>query len=104
MLPSATEKSISVLTDCGHALESAGAGIMRHESVDAIGLYLVDASRQLFQFSHLALELAPDREEAQVASQRLTFAAERMELAGNELQGIQQQPKPGKSWLKNASL
>lgn len=92
------------MTDCGRALESAGAGIMMHESVDKIGLYLVDASRQLSQFSQITLELAPDREEAQIASQRLNFAAERMQLAGNELQGIQRPKKTGKSWLKGGSL
>lgn len=90
--------------DCGRALESAGAGIMTHEPVDKIGTYLVDASRQLLLFSQLTLELAPHREEAQIASQRLNFAAERMKLAGNELQGIQQPKKAGKSWLKGGSL
>lgn len=77
---------------------------MMHESVDRIGLHLVDASQQLLQFSQLIQELAPDREEAKIASQRLNFAAERMQLAGNELQGIQQPKKAGKSWLKGGGL
>ena len=98
------EKLKTVLTDCSQAFESAGAGIMRNEAVDKIGLYLVDASQQLLQFSQLALELAPDRKEAQVASQRLNFAAERMQLAGNELQGIQPLKKAGKSWMKGGGL
>ncbi|GAX16786.1 hypothetical protein FisN_21Hh234 [Fistulifera solaris] len=103
-MASSMEQSVSVLASCGQALESAGAGIMTHEPVDKIGTYLVDASKQLLLFSQLTLQLAPNREEAQVASQRLTFAAERMKIAGNELQGIQPAKKTGKSWLKGGSL
>jgi hypothetical protein len=77
---------------------------MTHEPVDKIGTYLVVASEQLLLFSQLTLQLAPNREEAQVASQRLTFAAERMKIAGDELQGIQPAKKTGKSWLKGGNL
>ena len=90
---------MQLVQDCSDALEAAGAAILKRESIPSIGAHLVQAGAALNDLSPLVVALAPDRREAQESSQRLQFAADKMNQAGNELQGIQ--PKAtGKSWLK----
>lgn len=81
----------------GEALEAAGAGIMQRAPVAQAGQKLEEAGAQLERLSSLVPSL---HESAKLCGQRLAFAAERMTLAGQELQGVVAKPKGGKSWLK----
>jgi len=72
---------------------------MQREKVEAIGANIVKAGECLQQLSPLITSLDGDKQESKNAGQRMTFAAEKMVQAGNELQGIKPKSK-GKSWLK----
>lgn len=90
--------TVALVTACGKNLEEAGAGIMTRQSVQVVGSKLVVSGNALQQLAPL-IEGLSDKREARESSQRLTFAAERMIEAGNQLQGIK--PKTsGKGWLK----
>eukprot|EP00980_Cylindrotheca_fusiformis_P011842 scaffold2816_cov121-Cylindrotheca_fusiformis.AAC.58 len=90
----------SFLASAGADLELAGAFIMTNRPSQDIGKKLADCGRGLEAASNQIISLAPDQSAAEVCSQRMAFAAERMLEAANELQGVQK-PKPkGKGWLK----
>jgi hypothetical protein len=97
MLALTIEKMMDPMRVAGEALEAAGAGIMQRAPVAQAGKKLEEAGAQLATISSLLPSL---HESAELAGQRLAFAAERMTLAGQELQGVQAKPKGGKSWLK----
>lgn len=81
-------------------LEAAGAAIMQRKSLADIGSNLAQCGETM-KFIAVSIEaLAPTYEEAKIASQRMAYAADRMLLAGTELQGTSEKPKKGKSWLK----
>ena len=81
-------------------LEAAGAAIMQRKPLAEIGSNLAQCGESM-KFIAVSIEaLAPTYEEAKIASQRMAFAADRMLLAGTELQGTPEKPKKGKSWLK----
>lgn len=93
--------SISPIATCSTTLEAAGAGIMQQKPIPDIGKELVSCAEGLLELSVKLQAYAPDREEAQLAGQRMAYAADRMKLAGTELQGTTEKPKAGKkSWLK----
>jgi hypothetical protein len=92
-----TEQMKDPMRVAGEALEAAGAGIMQRAPVAQAGQKLEEAGAQLERLSSLVPSL---HESAKLCGQRLAFAAERMTLAGQELQGVVAKPKGGKSWLK----
>mmetsp|Transcript_15696 Transcript_15696/g.29606 ORF Transcript_15696/g.29606 Transcript_15696/m.29606 type:complete len:266 (+) Transcript_15696:83-880(+) len=85
---------------CGEKLEAAGAGIMRRETGVYIGEKLVGAGEDLGQLALGVQQIHPDLEEIRTSGQRMLYAAEKMKEAGNNLMGVEQQEKKGKSWLK----
>jgi len=94
--------AVEHLQSCGVALEAAGAGIMMRKSLAEIGASIATAGADLQLLSPLIGALDPEKTECMEAGQRMTFAAEKMVEAGNQLQGVQ--PKTtGKSWLKGGS-
>lgn len=70
--------------------------------MDRIGEHLADAGNSLQTLAPLFKELAPQSQEAKDCCQRMSFAAEKMIEAGNELRGIKPKAK-GKSWLKSSN-
>ena len=80
--------------------EAAGAAIMQRKPVAEVGVNLVQCSESLSLLAQSVEALAPTCKEAQESSQRMTFAADRMKLAGTELQGTTEKPKGKKAWLK----
>ena len=84
----------------GRNLEEAGAGIMTKQAMQDIGIKLVDCGTDLWNASGLVAEIAPEQSDAQLCSQRMAYAAERMAEAGNELQGAPKPKSKGKGWLK----
>ena len=74
--------------------------MMMKKPVTVVGVHLVTAAAAIDELSPLVTALAPQRKEAQDAGQRMGFAAEKMRLAGNNLQGIAPKKPAGKSWLK----
>ena len=85
----------------GETLEEAGASIMKRKSVSEVGIKLGECGQALEVLALQIKELAPEQENAIISSQRMTYAAEKMIEAGNELQGSTK-PKPnGKGWLKD---
>lgn len=100
-LKSILEQMIPIMSTSGQALEDAGAGIMKKESVSDIGKKLVicgDALEQLaMQIGRLNTSAL---QEGQDSKGRMLYAAEMMKLAGNNLMGVLPEPKKGKGWLK----
>lgn len=93
--------SLSYMNVCATTLEAAGEGIMKRKPITDIGGDLVTCGEAMKQLSTILQAYAPDRKEAQEASQRMGYAADQMVLAGTELQGTTEKPKGGKkSWLK----
>ena len=85
----------------GLALEAAGAAILQRASVPTVGQHLVDAAAALDALAALVPALVEkDDDNANLAGQRLAFCAERMKVAGQELQGVVPAKPKGKSWLK----
>ena len=75
---------------------------MRRDAIPSIGENLVEAGKQLDTLAPLFAELAPERQEAKDAYNRMSIASSKMIEAGNGLQGIL--PKAsGKSWLKGGA-
>ena len=85
---------------CATNMEQAGAAIMQRKPIAEVGFSLVKCGQGMKQLAASIEALAPSRKEAQESSQRMSFAADRMVLAGEELQGTPQKPQKGKSWLK----
>ena len=81
-------------------MEAAGAAIMQRKPVADVGKSLVECAQTMKQLAISVEALAPTYSEAQLSSQRMTFAADRMLLAGTELQGTTEKPKGKKAWLK----
>ncbi len=98
----------------GENLELVGERIMKSETVENIGVGLVDASECL---SSLALgiqklgdvedsdsDMDKENEESVKAARescnRMLYAAEKMKEAGNNLKGVLPAKKKGKAWLK----
>ena len=74
---------------------------MQRKPIPDIGKELVSCGKALQELSVQIQSYAPEREEAKLAGQRMAYAADRMMLAGTELQGTTEKPKGGnKSWLK----
>jgi hypothetical protein len=103
------EEATVYFETCGTRLEAAGAAIMQRQSVEAVGVHLVAAGTCLEGLSLFLKSLVDEsdkklqHEEAQAAAelagQRMAYAAETMIQSGNNLQGIQ--PKAtAKNWLK----
>ena len=73
---------------------------MQRQPREQVGLQLTTAGQELKQLAILFSNLKPDEPKSRDSGQRMAFAAEKMEEAGKELQGIKK-PKPtGKKWLK----
>ena len=81
----------------GQALEAAGAAILQRASISTIGIHLETAADQLALLATLIPQLDAS---ASLAGQRMAACAEKMTLAGQELQGIQPEAPKGKSWIK----
>jgi hypothetical protein len=92
--------SASHLAICATTMEAAGAAIMQRKPVAEVGVNLVQCGESMKQLAQSVEALAPTCKEAQESSQRMTFAADRMVLAGTELQGTTEKPKGKKAWLK----
>uniref|UniRef100_A0A7S0BYI1 Uncharacterized protein n=1 Tax=Proboscia inermis TaxID=420281 RepID=A0A7S0BYI1_9STRA len=82
------------------ALESAGAGIMKRSSLKEIGSRFVEGGISLVQLSGIVGDILTDSENAKLSSQRMKYAGEKMQEAGNELAGIPKEKPKGKGWLK----
>jgi hypothetical protein len=91
------------------ALEAAGATILQRLPIKDVGIQLVNAAEQfdaladrIEQLSSAATaSVSLDDDPAIVSCQRMKYCAERMKLAGQELQGGPKETlKTGKSWLK----
>jgi len=96
--------AISHIDGCATSLEAAGAGILQRRPETEIGVELVNCGNFMIEFAASIQRFAPDCKESQESSQRMAFAADRMILAGTELQGTTEKPKGKKAWLKgNAS-
>jgi hypothetical protein len=93
-------KTVDSMAFCGETLEAAGAGIMQQRPLGDIGGKLVECGEKLLVLAEQILELAPDLEDCKMSCQRMTFASERMIVAGNELKGTPKPKAKGKSWLK----
>ena len=96
------EQMIPVMLTSGQALEDAGAGIMKKESVHDIGMKLVICADGLEQLAMQIGKLNKSSilQEGQDSKGRMMYAAEMMKLAGNNLMGLKPEPKKGKGWLK----
>ena len=81
-------------------MEEAGAGIMQRRPVSEIGVCLSQCGESMKLLAGNIGNLAPERPAAQESGQRMAFAADRMLLAGTELQGTTEKPKGKKAWLK----
>lgn len=92
--------SVSHVDVCATTMEAAGAAILQRKPVAAVGESLVQCGESMKQLATCVETLAPTCKEAQESSQRMTFAADRMLLAGTELQGTTEKPKGKKAWLK----
>lgn len=91
---------VTTMTTAGQTLEQAGAGIMMRVPLADVGAGMVACGQQLELLSVQIGGLRPGASNAEVASQRMAYASEKMIEAGNELQGTPK-PKPkGKGWLK----
>ena len=73
---------------------------MQRKPITEIGGDLVSCGEAMKLLSVSIQAYAPDSREAQESSQRMPFAADRMVLAGTELQGTTEKPKGKKAWLK----
>ena len=109
---------IPTLQNAGMSLEAAGECIMKQSTVNEIGQNIVTCGTNLSELSNQILLLSKpyynndDKEEKDksdndnvgngiLSSQRMSFGAERMITAGNELTGLKPPTKKkGKSWLK----
>jgi hypothetical protein len=76
---------------------------MCRASMSSTGEKLVQAGAALDTLAPLVVALAPERQEARDAGQRIQFASQKMMEAGNELQGKTTTIPTGKSWLKGGS-
>jgi hypothetical protein len=99
VLTSNTESSLQSVMDCGDALERAGAAILQRQTIGQVGSELVQASLAMAQVATMFAQIDNNQADVQLASQRLTFAADKMKEAGESLQGIKPVVK-GKAWLK----
>jgi hypothetical protein len=94
------DKSKEHANVCARTMEEAGAGILQRKSPVEVGTALVQCGQSMQLLATSIAALAPAQNEAQESSQRMTFAAERMLLAGTALQGTTtEKPKGKKSWL-----
>ena len=82
------------------ALEETGAGILQQLSVEDIGKSLSQAGEGLKDLSAIIGSLDASNKNGELSSQRMKAASDKMIEAGNNLQGIKPERKPGKSWLK----
>jgi hypothetical protein len=84
----------------GQTLEAAGECLMKGRPLSEIGNNFVECGKELQTLSVKVANLAPEKEDGTISSQRMNYAAEKMIEAGRELQGVPK-PKPkGKGWLK----
>lgn len=88
------------MLEAGTTLESAGAGILKRETVVEIGGKMVKCGDNLEVLAMGIQKLSPELEETKVSGQRMLYAAEKMREAGNNLMGVQPKKKKGKGWLK----
>jgi len=88
-----------LLSSCGSLLEEAGYTILRREAPGVTGQKMQQAGICLQQLADILPQLKEGDDNAILSGQRLTYAAQQMTLAGDQLQG-KVQPKSGKSWLK----
>jgi hypothetical protein len=98
-----TAPTVQLVKACSIALEASGASIMCRASMSSTGEKLVQAGAALDTLAPLVVALAPERQEARDAGQRIQFASQKMMEAGNELQGKTTTIPTGKSWLKGGS-
>jgi len=94
------EALIPYLEASSKHLEEAGAGIMRREPIDEIGICLYECGVNLATSATKFETLAPEREEAKLCSQKMMVASDQMREAGNILRNIRKEKPKGKSWLK----
>jgi hypothetical protein len=102
-LKSILERMIPIMLTSGQALEDAGAGVMKKESVVDIGKNMVlcgDALEQLAMQIGTIQTATSSSQEGQDSKGRMLYAAEMIKLAGNNLMGAQPESKKGKGWLK----
>lgn len=88
------------MSTCSTTLEAAGAGSMQGKPITDIGVDLATCGEAMKLLAISIQTYAPDSKEAQESSQRMTYAADQMVLAGTELQGTTEKTKGKKSWLK----
>lgn len=86
------------------ALEAAGRGIMQRIPLTDIGESLVECGKGLEKLSAEVGAIAQVSDaasnDASMAGQRMTFAAQKMVEAGNELKGIKPDKPKGRAFLK----
>lgn len=88
------ESAVTPMGNAHVALEAAGAGIMQRLSLSEIGGKLVECGGHFELISQRLEPIAPE------CSGRMTFGANKMKEAGNNLAGIPKEKPKGKAWLK----
>ena len=97
---------IGPMAQVSQDLEAAGAGILQRAPLPAIGERLVKASEQLAVLATFVDDIAQSTTNPEpiadgaLSAQRMTFAAEKMKEAGNELQGKEKEKPKGRAFLK----
>ena len=73
---------------------------MRNEMPQSVGTRLVEGGQHLQHLSSTVAKLDKANSNASLSSQRMSYAADQMIEAGNELRGVKKEAPKGKSWLK----
>eukprot|EP00527_Entomoneis_sp_CCMP2396_P002754 CAMPEP_0198143548 /NCGR_PEP_ID=MMETSP1443-20131203/8530_1 /TAXON_ID=186043 /ORGANISM="Entomoneis sp., Strain CCMP2396" /LENGTH=219 /DNA_ID=CAMNT_0043806799 /DNA_START=133 /DNA_END=792 /DNA_ORIENTATION=- len=102
-LAEAIDSMIKPMAACGVLLEEAGYTVLRREAPSVTGEKLSGAGALLSELSAVIPLLKQGDGDAELCSQRMAFAAEKLSEAGDQLCGVQK-PKSGKSWLKGGGL
>lgn len=88
------------MREAGVCLEESGKAVLQKESVGNVGDHFVSCGEALEMLALALKTLDEESEPGQMASQRMMYASQQIQLAGKELRGDKKEKATGKAWLK----